>query len=99
VESDSGNSRIVFEVVNGIAGIRWNWFRERNWFRNVQHCGIGSILIGTHPIRLESNRILSDPVRSYRIIVGFRVEESMSDPQCWIPMNSNEKPLDVIGSS
>ncbi len=29
---------------DGIPGIRWNWFRGRNWFQNVQHRGIGCIL-------------------------------------------------------
>ncbi len=27
-----------------VPGIGWNWFRGRNWFRNVQHCGIGWLL-------------------------------------------------------
>lgn len=39
VGSEQRNSGIVFEVINGIAGIRWDWFR------NVQHRGIGCILI------------------------------------------------------
>ena len=32
------NSGIESEGINGIPGIRWNWFQ------NVQHCGIGCIL-------------------------------------------------------
>jgi hypothetical protein len=28
----------------GIPGIGWNWFRGRNWYRNVQHRGIGWLL-------------------------------------------------------
>jgi hypothetical protein len=24
----------------------WNWFLGRNWFRNVEHCGIGWLLSG-----------------------------------------------------
>ncbi len=35
---NSWNSGIVLEVINGIQGIRWNWFC------NVQHRGIGCIL-------------------------------------------------------
>jgi hypothetical protein len=42
--TDSWNSGIVCEVINGIPGIRWNWFRGWNWFQNVQHRGIGCIL-------------------------------------------------------
>jgi hypothetical protein len=26
---------------DGVPGTARNWFRGRNWFRNVQHCGIG----------------------------------------------------------
>jgi hypothetical protein len=44
VGTDSWNSGIVLEVINGISGIRWNRFRGRNWFHNVQHRGIGCIL-------------------------------------------------------
>jgi hypothetical protein len=29
-------------------GIGWNWFRGQNWFRNVQHRGIGCILCVTN---------------------------------------------------
>ncbi len=27
-----------------VPGIGWNWFRRRNWFLNVQYCGIGWLL-------------------------------------------------------
>jgi len=52
--TDTCNSGIVLEVINGIAGIRWNWFR------NVQHRGIGCILNNDFPERLRNKFIMSN---------------------------------------
>ncbi len=40
-------SRSVILNDDRVPGIGWNWFRGRNWFRNVQHCGIGWLLMET----------------------------------------------------
>ena len=42
------NSGIGWRRSWSLFGNRWNWFRERNWFRNVQHHGIGWLLTHTH---------------------------------------------------
>ena len=36
---------LMDDVMIGIGGISGHWFRVRNWFPNVQHRGIGCILI------------------------------------------------------
>jgi hypothetical protein len=42
--SESVPSNSVRFHFHSIPGIRWNWFRGRNWCRNVQHRGIGWLL-------------------------------------------------------
>lgn len=42
---------------NRIPGIGWNLFRERNWFRNVQHCEIGWLLEETTTIDSQILRL------------------------------------------
>ncbi len=45
IEPNSGIERNSWESVRFHRdGIGWNWFRWRNWFRNVQHRGIGWLL-------------------------------------------------------
>ncbi len=43
----SVTSRSVVLNDDRVPGIGWNWFRGQNWFRNVQHRGIGCILLKT----------------------------------------------------
>ncbi len=50
-------SRSVILNDDRVPGIGWNWFRGRNWIRNVQHCGIGCILDELHVKSIEKNVI------------------------------------------
>jgi hypothetical protein len=51
-ESRLVTSRYVILNDDRVPGIGWDWFRGRNWFRNVQHRGIGCILVFHYKLKL-----------------------------------------------